>query len=182
MCWYCGWGFGNSNLVRMPPLHTIHVPSYLLLVLDARNETKEEGVTRIGQALSDLFGETKKIQQTVSAVFAFWILQTVSEELLTLWISGRTSWKIRFYIEKAIFLFTFFNKSLEVSRLFLIFATDSVSPFVWVSGLFTGKGRLRNVNLQISNLANLTIIGRDMATRTSTKGVLYPVVSEHIVV
>lgn len=90
--------------------------------------------------------------------------------------------KIQFYIEKAIFLFTFFDKSLVISRIFLIFATDSVSPFVWVSGLFTGKGRLRNVNLQISNLANLTIIGRDMATRTSTKGVLYPVVSEHIVV
>ena len=57
--------------VMVPPLHTIHEPSYLLLVLDARNETKEEGVVRIGQAVSALFGETKKIQQTVSAVFAF---------------------------------------------------------------------------------------------------------------
>lgn len=53
--------------------------------------------------------------------------------------------KIRFYIEKAIFLFTFFDKSLVISKIFLNFATDSVNPFVWVSGLFTGKGRLRNV-------------------------------------
>mgnify|MGYP001517913245 CR=1 FL=1 len=90
--------------------------------------------------------------------------------------------KIVLSFEKTIFLFNFYDKSLEVSILFFIFATNSVSPFVWVSGLFTGKGRLRNVNLQISNLANLTIIGRDMATRTSTKGVLYPVVFEHIVV
>ena len=43
--------------------------------------------------------------------------------------------KIRFYIEKAIFLFTFFDKSLVISRIFLNFATDSVSPFVWVSYL-----------------------------------------------
>ena len=57
--------------------------------------------------------------------------------------------KIRFYIEKAIFLFNFYDKSLEVSILFLIFATDSVSPFVWVSGLFTGKGRLRNVIFEV---------------------------------
>ena len=35
----------------VPPLHTIHEPSCLLLVLDARNETKEEGVIRIGQTL-----------------------------------------------------------------------------------------------------------------------------------
>ena len=48
-------------------------------------------------------------------------------------------------VEKTIFLFIFYDKSLEVSGLFLNFATDSVSPFVWVSGLFTGKGRLRNV-------------------------------------
>ena len=44
-----------------------------------------------GQAAPDLLGVAKKIQQTVSAVFAFWIPQTVSEELLTLWILGRTS-------------------------------------------------------------------------------------------
>lgn len=37
--------------VMVPPLHTIHEPSYLLLVLDVRNETREEGVTRIGQTL-----------------------------------------------------------------------------------------------------------------------------------
>ena len=49
----------------------VMVPPCLLLVYDARNETKEEGVVRIGQAVSALFGETKKIQQTVSAVFAF---------------------------------------------------------------------------------------------------------------
>ena len=55
----------------MPPLHTIHEPSYLLLVLDARNETKEEGVVRIGQAVSALFESAKIIHQTVSAVFAF---------------------------------------------------------------------------------------------------------------
>lgn len=57
--------------------------------------------------------------------------------------------KIRFYIEKAIFLFNFYDKSLVISILFLIFATDSVSPFVWVSGLFTGKGRLRNVIFEV---------------------------------
>lgn len=39
-------------------------------------------------------------------------------------------------------------------------------------GSFTGKRTLTNVDLQISNLANLTIIGREMATRTSTMGVL----------
>ena len=89
--------------------------------------------------------------------------------------------KIRFYIRKAIFLFIFFDKSLEVSILFLIFATDSVSPFVWVSGLFTGKGRLRNVILESSNLANLNPLLKDKATRTSTMGVLYPFVYEHIV-
>lgn len=53
--------------------------------------------------------------------------------------------KIVLSFEKTIFLFNFYDKSLEVSILFLIFATNSVSPFVWVSGLFTGKGRLRNV-------------------------------------
>ena len=57
--------------VMVPPLHTIHEPPCLLLVLDARNETKEEGVIRIGQAVSALFGEAKKIHQTVSDVFAF---------------------------------------------------------------------------------------------------------------
>ena len=55
----------------VPPLHTIHEPSCLLLVLDVRNETREEGVVRIGQAVSALFGEAKKIHQTVSDVFAF---------------------------------------------------------------------------------------------------------------
>ena len=53
--------------------------------------------------------------------------------------------KIVLSFEKTIFLFNFYDKSLEVSILFFIFATNSVSPFVWVSGLFTGKGRLRNV-------------------------------------
>lgn len=63
--------------------------------------------------------------------------------------------KIVLSLEISIFLFTFFNKYLEVSRLFFNFALNSVSPFVWVSGLFTGKGRLRNVILESSNLANL---------------------------
>ena len=36
--------------------------------------------------------------------------------------------KILFYIEKTIFLFNFYDKSLEVSRIFLNFATNSVSP------------------------------------------------------
>ena len=89
--------------------------------------------------------------------------------------------KIRFYIEKAIFLFNFYDKSLEVSILFLIFATDSVSPFVWVSGLFTGKGRYGTLSLKSSNLANLNSLLEDTATRTSTMGVLYPFVLEHIV-
>ena len=85
-----------------------------------------------GQAAPDLFGVAKKIQQTVSAVFVFWILQTVSEELLTLWISGRTSWKIRFYIEKAIFLFTFFDKKLQIIIVFPKESSISVSEFVVV--------------------------------------------------
>ena len=59
--------------------------------------------------------------------------------------------KIRFYIEKAIFLFNFYDKSLEVSILFLIFATNSVSPFVWVSGLFTGKGRYGTLSLSLKS-------------------------------
>ena len=37
-----------------------------------------------GQAVPDLFGVAKKIQQTVSAVFAFWIPQTLSEEFVSL--------------------------------------------------------------------------------------------------
>lgn len=82
--------------------------------------------------------------------------------------------KIVLSFEKATFLITFFAKSLEVSRIFLNFATDSVSSFVWVSGLFTGKGRLRNVILESSNLANLNPLLKGKATRTSTKGVLYP--------
>ena len=59
--------------------------------------------------------------------------------------------KIRFYIEKAIFLFNFYDKSLEVSILLLIFATNSVSPFVWVSGLFTGKGRYGTLSLSLKS-------------------------------
>ena len=51
--------------VMVPPLHTIHEPSCLLLVLDARNETKEEGVTRIGQTVSALFESAEIIQQAV---------------------------------------------------------------------------------------------------------------------
>ena len=85
-----------------------------------------------GQTVPDLFGVAKKILQTVSAVFAFWILQTVSEELLTLWISGRTSWKLRFYIEKAIFLFTFFDKKLQIIIVFPEESSISVSEFVVV--------------------------------------------------
>ena len=68
--------------------------------------------------------------------------------------------KIRFYIEKAIFLFNFYDKSLEVSILFLIFATDSVSPFVWVSGLFTGKGRLRNVIFEVFESCKFELASR----------------------
>ena len=78
--------------------------------------------------------------------------------------------KIRFYIEKAIFLFTFFDKSLVISKIFLNFATDSVSPFVWVSGLFTGKGRLRNVFLWVSNLANLTTLKKRTTTGNVHEG------------
>ena len=51
----------------MPDLFVM-VPPCLLLVYDARNETKEEGVTRIGQAVSALFESAKIIHQTVSAV------------------------------------------------------------------------------------------------------------------
>lgn len=36
--------------------------------------------------------------------------------------------KMVLYFENAILPFTFFDKSLKVSGLFLIFATDSVSP------------------------------------------------------
>ena len=57
--------------------------------------------------------------------------------------------KIMLSLENTLILFTFFGKSLEVSILFLNFATDSVCPFVWVSGLFTGKGRLRNVIFEV---------------------------------
>ena len=72
-----------------------------------------------GQTASDLFGVAKKIPQTVSAVFEFWIL-------------GRTSWKIRFYIEKAIFLFTFFDKKLQIIIVFPEESSISVSEFVVV--------------------------------------------------
>ena len=68
--------------------------------------------------------------------------------------------KIRFYIEKAIFLFNFYDKSLVISILFLIFATDSVSPFVWVSGLFTGKGRLRNVIFEVFESCKFELASR----------------------
>ena len=47
----------------------VMVPPCLLLVYDARNETKEETVTRIGQAVSALFESAKIIHQTVSAEF-----------------------------------------------------------------------------------------------------------------
>ena len=57
---------------------------------------------------------------------------------------------------------------------FLNFATDSVNPFVWVSGLFTDKGRYGTLSLESSNLANLNPLLEDKATRTSTIGVLYP--------
>ena len=53
--------------VMVPSLHTIHVPPCLLLVYDARNETKEEAVTRIGQTLPALFESAEIIQQAVSA-------------------------------------------------------------------------------------------------------------------
>ena len=85
-----------------------------------------------GQAAPDLFGVAKKIPQTVSAVFAFWIPQTLSEELLTLWILGRTSWKIRFYIEKAIFLSTFFDKKLQIIIVFPKESSIFASEFVVV--------------------------------------------------
>lgn len=52
----------------MPDLFVM-VPPCLLLVYDARNETKEETVTRIGQAVSALFESAKIIHQTVSAEF-----------------------------------------------------------------------------------------------------------------
>ena len=55
----------SDLFVMVPPLHTIHEPSCLLLVLDARNETKEEGVTRIGQTVSALFESAEIIQQAV---------------------------------------------------------------------------------------------------------------------
>lgn len=57
--------------VMVPPLHTIHVPSCLLLVLDARNETKEEGVTRIEQTQLFLLWVGLKIQQAVPAGLLF---------------------------------------------------------------------------------------------------------------
>ena len=82
--------------------------------------------------------------------------------------------KILFYIEKAIFLFTFFDKSLVISKIFHKFATDSISPFVWVSGLFTGKGRLRNVIFE-SQISQIWIHSkRERQLEASTKGVLYP--------
>ena len=45
----------------------VMVPPCLLLVYDARNETKEETVTRIGQTLPALFESAEIIQQAVSA-------------------------------------------------------------------------------------------------------------------
>ena len=48
----------------MPDLFVM-VPPCLLLVLDARNETKEETVTRIGQTLPALFESAEIIQQAV---------------------------------------------------------------------------------------------------------------------
>ena len=43
----------------------VMVPPCLLLVYDARNETKEETVTRIGQTLPALFESAEIIQQAV---------------------------------------------------------------------------------------------------------------------
>ena len=61
-----------------------------------------------------------------------------------------------------------------ISRIFLNFATDSVNPFVWVSGLFTGKGRLRNVIFE-SQISQIWIHSRrERQLEASTKGVLYP--------
>ena len=51
--------------VMVSSLHTIHVLVYLLLVYDARNETKEETITRIGQTLPALFESAEIIQQAV---------------------------------------------------------------------------------------------------------------------
>ena len=48
----------------MPDLFVM-VPPCLLLVYDARNETKEETVTRIGQTLPALFESAEIIQQAV---------------------------------------------------------------------------------------------------------------------
>lgn len=68
----------------------------------------------------------------------------------------------------------FFDKSLVISKIFLNFATDSVNPFVWVSGLFTGKGRLRNVIFE-SQISQIWIHSRrERQLEASTKGVLYP--------
>ena len=63
------------------------------------------------------------------------------------------------------------GNSLFCQILLLILLWLTVSP-LYGCGSFTGKRTLTNVDLQISNLANLTIIGREMATRTSTMGVL----------
>ena len=70
-------------------------------------------------------------------------------------------------------IFNFYDKSLEVTEIILKFAINSVSSFVWVSGLFTGKGRYGTLSLESSNLANLNPLLEDKATRTSTIGVLY---------
>lgn len=78
--------------------------------------------------------------------------------------------KILFYIRKVIFLFIFFDKSLEVSILFLIFATNSVSPFVWVSGLFTGKRTFMERYLWVSNLANLDTLKKRTTTGSVHEG------------
>ena len=63
---------------------------------------------------------------------------------------------------------------MEVTEIILKFAINSVSSFLWVSGLFTGKGRYGTLSLESSNLANLNPLLEDKATRTSTMGVLYP--------
>lgn len=66
----------------MPDLFVM-VPPCLLLVYDARNETKEETVTRIGQTLPALFESAEIIQQAVPVELDCKILQTLSEEFVS---------------------------------------------------------------------------------------------------
>ena len=53
---------------------------------------------------------------------------------------------------------------MEVTEIILNFAINSVSSLVWMSGLFTDKGRYGTLSLESSNLANLNTLKKRTAT------------------